>query len=143
LSKDELRAGEDRKLIPEGRYTAQCVEAKRGMVGVTTTKGTSSRTPKVVMRFKIVDGKFTGEEIPMYLNINYKSVPAGAKFYQSWVIANNCRKPNRRDRMPLDIFKGHIFTVGVKTVRPKFGDGTDKPEPFWYSRVDEIYEKQA
>jgi hypothetical protein len=145
LSKEDLRAGEDRKLIPEGKYTAQCVEAKRSMVGVETTKGTFARTPKVVLRFFITEGKYQGEEIPMFLNVNYKRIPFGSKFYQCWVIANDCNKPNRREkgRMSLEIFKDHIFTVGVKTVKPRFRDGTEKPEPFWYSRVDEIYEKQA
>jgi hypothetical protein len=143
LSHEDLRAGEDRKLIPEGKYTAQCIEAKRGMVGVETSKGTYARTPKVVMKFKIIDGQYRDEEIPMFLNVNYKQIPFGSKFYQYWVIANDCIKPNRRDRMPLEKFKDHIFTVGVKTVKPKFRDGKEKPKPFWYSRIDEIYEKQA
>jgi hypothetical protein len=45
--------------------------------------------------------------------------------------------------MSLEIFKNHIFTVGVVTVKPKYKDGSEKPQVFWYSRVDEIYEKQA
>ena len=143
LSKQDLRAGDDRKLIPEGKYTAQCIEAKRSMVGMETTKGTFARTPKIVLSFKIIDGQYQGEEIPMFLNVNYIRIPFGSKFYHCWVIANDCIKPNRRDRMPLEKFKGHIFTVGVKTVKPRFRDGKEKPEAFWYSRVDEIYEKQA
>jgi hypothetical protein len=143
LSHEDLRAGEDRKLIPEGKYTAQCIEAKRGMVGVETSKGTYARTPKVVMKFKIIDGQYRDEEIPMFLNVDYKQIPPGAKFYQWWVIANDCIKPSRKDRMPLEKFRGHIFTVGVTTVKPKFKDGKEKPNPFWYSRVDEIYEKEA
>ena len=83
-----------------------------------------------------------GEEIPMYLNVDYKRIPPGSKFYQSWTIAAG-RKPGRSDRMCLQVFKSHVFTVGVKTVKPKFEDGTEKPETFWYSRVNEIYEKCA
>ena len=143
MLKEDLIAGEDRKLIPEGKYTAQCIEAKKGMVGVETTKGTFARTPKIVLRFKVIDGQYRDEEIPMFLNVNYKRIPFGSKFYQCWMIANDCKRPSRRDRMPLEKFKGHIFTVGVKTVKPKFRDGKERPEPFWYSRVDEIYEKQA
>lgn len=143
MSKDDLRAGEDRKLIPEGEYTAQCLEAKKGMVGVETTKGTFARTPKVVLRFLITEGEYQGEEIPMFLNVNYKRIPFGSKFYQCWVIANDGKRPNRRDRMTPEKFKDHIFNVGVKTVKGKFGDGREKPESLWYSRVDEIYEKQA
>ncbi len=141
LSEDPI-AGEDRKLIPEGKYSAQCTEAKRGWVGQRTTKGTFSRTPKIVLRFRLVEGAFQGEEILMYVNADYKPFPAGSKFYQCWVIAKG-KKPARRDRMTLDVFKGHIFTVGVKTVKPKFEDGTEMPNSLWYSKVGEIYEKQA
>lgn len=142
LNEDPI-AGEGRELIPEGKYTAQCIEAKKGMVGVETTKGTYARTPKVVMKFRITAGQHQGKEIPMFLNINYRRIPSGSKFYQCWVIANDCKKPNRRDRMSLEKFRDHIFTVGVITVKPKFKDGREKPDPFWYSRVDEIYEKHA
>lgn len=143
MSKEDLRAGEDRKLIPEAKYTAHCFKAKKEMVGVETTKGTFARTPKIVLRFQITEGKYQGQEVPMFINANYKTVPSGSKFYRSWVIANDLRKPNRRDRMSLEIFKNHIFTVGVVTVKPKYKDGSEKPQVFWYSRVDEIYEKQA
>jgi hypothetical protein len=139
---EELIAGEDRKLIPEGKYSAQCIDVKREMVGQRTNKGTFARTPKIILKFKLLEGQVQGEEIPMYINADYKPFPAGSKFYQCWVIAKG-RKPARRDRLTLEVFKDHIFTVGVKTVKPKFEDGTEKPECLWYSRVDEIYEKQA
>lgn len=138
-----LIAGEDRPLIPEGKYSAQCIEAKKALIGVGTTKGTSTKIQKIVLKFRIIDGQFQGKEIPMFLNVNYNRIPSGSKFYQAWTVANDLRKPNRRDRMSLGVFRGHVFTVGVKTVKTKFSDGTEKPEPFWYSRVDEIYEKQA
>jgi hypothetical protein len=142
VSKEDLIAGEDRKLIPEGKYTAQCIEAKKVMVGQRTTKGTYARTPKVILTFKLTEGGFQGEKSLMYINANYRPFPAGSKFYQCWVIAKG-RKPARRDRMSLDAFKDHIFIIGIKTVKPKFEDGTEKPEDFWYSRVSEIYEKCA
>ncbi len=66
MSKEDLRAGEDRKLIPEGKYTAQCFEAKKGMVGVETTKGTFARTPKIVLRFKIIDGQYRDKRSPCF-----------------------------------------------------------------------------
>jgi len=140
--KDDLIAGEDRKLIPEGKYSAQCIEAKKGMVGQRTTKGTYARTRKVILTFKLIEGEFQGEKILMYINADYKPFPAGSKFYQCWVIAKG-RKPVRRGRMTLDVFKDHIFTVAVKTVKPKFNDGREMPEALWYSKVDEIYEKCA
>ena len=142
MSREDLRAGEDRKLIPEGKYSAQCIEAKKGMIGQRTTQGTYTRTPKIILKFRLIEGQFQRDEILMYINANYKPFPAGSKFYHCWVIAMG-RKPARRDRLALDVFKGHIFTVGVKTVKPKFEDGTERPEPFWYSRVNEIYEKCA
>jgi len=142
-SDEDLIAGEDRKLIPEGKYTAECIEAKKSMVGMETTKGTYARTPKIVLRFRITDGQYQGVEVPMFLNANYERIPFGSKLYQCWMIANDCKRPSRTDRMSLKTFKEHVFTIGVKTVKPKFRDGKEKPEPFWYSRVDEIYEKQA
>ncbi len=141
-SEEDLIAGEDRKLIPEGKYSVQCIEAKKGMVGQRTTKGTYARPPKIILKFRLIEGQFQGEEILMYFNANYKPFPAGSKFYQCWVIAKG-QKPARRDKMALDVFKGHIFTVGVTTVKPKFEDETERPKPFWYSRVSEIYDKCA
>ncbi len=140
--KEDLIAGEDRELIPEGKYSAQCIEAKKGMVGQKTAQGTYTRTPKIILKFKLMERQFQGEEILMYVNADYKLFPAGSKFYQCWAIAKG-RKPARRDRMPLDVFKNHIFTVGVKTVKPKFENGAEMPESCWYSRVNEIYEKCA
>lgn len=142
MLKEDLIAGEDRELIPEAKYSAQCIEAKKEMVGQKTAQGTFTRTPKIILKFKLIEGQFQEKELLMYVNAAYKPFPAGSKFYQCWVIAKG-RKPARRDRMTLDVFKGHIFTVGVKTVKPKFEDGTEKPEAFWYSRVNEIYEKCA
>ena len=130
-------------MIPEGRYTAQCIKAKTEMVGVETAKGTYAKTPKAVLIFRITDGQYQGKEIPMFLNVKYQRIPAGSKFYHCWVIANDCLKPKRKDRMSLEVFKNRIFSVGVKTVRPKFTDGKEKPQTFWYSRVNEIYEKVA
>ena len=92
---------------------------------------------------KITDGEYLDEEIPMFLNANYRSIPSGSKLYRSWLIANNLKKPNRRDRMSLKVFRGHFFTVEVVTVKQKYSDGLEKPQVFWYSGVDEIYEKQA
>ena len=142
-SSEDLIAGEDRTLIPEGKYTAHCIEAKNRQVGQTTGKGTYAQTLKAILKFKIIDGEYQGQEIPMFLNVNYERIPFGSKFYQFWVIANDCKRPGRKDRMSLDKFKGHIFSVGLKTVKRTFEDGTEKPESLWYSRVDEIYEKLA
>jgi len=139
---DDLKAGDDRPLIPEGKYTAYCLEARKEMVGQRTNKGTSARTPKIVLTFKITEGQYQDNEILMYINADYKTFPAGSKFYQCWVIASG-RRPARNDRMSLDVFRNHIFTVGVTTVKPKSPDGTDVPEALWYSRVDWIYEKCA
>ena len=141
-SEEDPIAGEDRILIDEGKYSAQCIEAKRGMVGQRTGKGTFARVPKIILKFKLLEGQGQGGEILMYVNADYKPFPPGSKFYQCWVVATG-RKPARRDRMTLDVFRGHIFIVGVTTVKPKFEDGTEKPRPFWYSKVNEIYEKCA
>ena len=38
--------------------------------------------------------------------------------------------------MPSKIFMNGIFEAVVRTVKPKFPDGTEKPEWFHYSIVD-------
>ncbi len=139
----ELVAGQERMLIPEGKYTAQCISANKGLIGVETTAGTFSRAPKIVLKFQIIDGPHMGSVIPLFINANYTQFPESSKFYQIWVIANNNLKPKRRDKMSLDVFKNHVFTIGIVTVKPNFKDGTPKPEVFWYSKVDEVYERQA
>ena len=139
---EDLKAGEGRKLIPEGIYTAQCIEAKKDMVGQKTPKGTFAMTPKVILKFRIIEGEHQGTELPMFINAKYKFFNPGTLFYKSWVIASG-RKPERKNRMSLEVFKGHIFTVRVRTSRPSFGDRTETPEILWYSTVAEIYEKQA
>lgn len=146
MSQEELRedpiAGADRKLIPEGRYTAQCIDIKKATVAQKTVKGTFAKTPKIVLKFKILEGEYRGIDLLMYINANYTFFNPGTLFYRSWMIASG-RKPERRNRMSLQVFRNHIFTVLVKTSKPQFGDGSEMPEMFWYSRVAEICEKQA
>ena len=140
---DELRPGKERPLIPDGIYEAQCIKAKMAEVGVLTTKGTSARTPKAVLTFRITQGEHKGFEIPMFLNANYHRIPFGSKLYQYWVIANDGKRPNRKDRLSLRVFEGHIFEIKVTTVKGRMGDNREKPPALWYSRVDEVLEKLA
>ncbi len=66
----------------------------------------------------------------------FKKVPRGSKYFEQWVIANNNIQPSRKDRMSSAIFKNGIFEAVVRTVKPKFPDGTEKPKCFHYSIVD-------
>jgi hypothetical protein len=122
-------------LIPEGKYTAQCIEAKKSMVGMETTRGTFALTPKIVLKFRIIDGQYQEEEVPMFLN------PITKRSHQVQILSFMvCKQPQEsltEVTECLEIFKNHIFTVGVVTVKPKY-NGSEKPQVFWYSRVDDL-----
>ena len=132
----DLHAGEERALIPEGRYIAQCINCEKGQ--------SHHNSLKLFLTFTIIDGEHMGKELFMAINLinsrtkkPFKRVPTGSKYYQSWVIANFNMRPSRKDRMSPSIFKNGIFEVSVRTVRPKFPDGkTEKPGSFHYSVVD-------
>ena len=65
----------------------------------------------------------------------YVKVPPGSRYYEQWVIANGNIKPARNDRMSPAIFKNHFFEAVIRTVKPKFKDGTEKPDCFNYSII--------
>jgi hypothetical protein len=133
---EDFVADENRPLIPEGTYQVCCIR---------TEKGTSHfRSLKMFLRFKIVDpGQYMETELFMAMNLintrtgkPSKKVPTGSKYFEQWVIANKNISPSRNDRMSSAIFKNGIFEAVVRTVKPKFPDGTEKPECFHYSVVD-------
>lgn len=133
---EDFVADEIRPLIPEGTYQVCCIRIE---------KGTSHfRSLKMFLGFKIVDpGEYMGTELFMAMNLidtktakPFKKVPRGAKYFEQWVIANKNIHPRRNDRMSPAIFKNGVFKAVVRTVRPKFPDGTEKPECFHYSVID-------
>ena len=133
---DDFEADETRPLIPEGSYQVCCIRIEKG--------ASHFRSLKMFLRFKIVDpGQYFETELFMAMNLidtktgkPFKKVPRGSKYFEQWVIANNNIHPRRKDRMSSTIFKNGVFEAIVRTVKPKFPDGTEKPECFHYSVVD-------
>ena len=132
---EDFEADETRPLIPEGVYLVCCIRIEKG--------ASHFKSLKMFLRFKIVDpGQYLETELFMAMNLidtktnkPFKKVPRGSKYFEQWVIANNNINPRRKDRMSSKIFKDGIFEAVVKTVKPKFEDGTEKPECFYYSIV--------
>ncbi len=132
----------ERILIPEGFYQVQCIGDE---------KGYSHRNAfKLFLWFRITDGQYLGSELFLPFNLinpktrePYKSFPEGSKYYGNWVIANLNRKPDRRDQMPVKIFKEGLFEAHVRTVKPSFPDKTEKPECFHYSIIDYLKRRLA
>ena len=111
----DLVAGNERPLIPEGRYTAQCIRCEKGH--------SHHNSLKLFLTFKIIDGEFMDKELFMAMNLMdsktkkpFRKIPAGSKYYKSWTIANYNMRPNRQDRMSPKIFKNVIFEVSVRTI---------------------------
>lgn len=122
-------------LIQEGTYKVQCRNVEKNY--------SHNKALKMFLIFRIIDGPHAGIELFMAISLMdsrtgkpFKKVPRGSKYFQNWVIANRDRLPNRNDRMTSKIFKDAIFEAVVRIVKPKFPDGTDKPECFRYSIVD-------
>lgn len=140
---DNLFADESRPLIPEGIYQVSCVRFEKA--------SSHFRTLKMFLHFKIVTpGQYMGTELFMAMNMidtktgkPFKQVPRGSKYYEHWVLANNNIFPLRNDRMSPKIFLNGVFEAMVKTVKPKFPDGTDKPDSFHYSIVDYMKRRLA
>jgi len=138
----DLTAGEERPLIPAGRYTAQCIRCEKGQ--------SHYNSQKLFLTFKILDGEHIGVELFMAMNLidsrtnkPFKRIPAGSKYYKSWTIANYNIRPNRQDRMSPKIFKNGICEVSVRTVKPPYPDGkTELPEGHHYSVVDYIISRK-
>jgi hypothetical protein len=138
----DLVAGEERPLIPEGRYTAQCIRCKKGQSHFNSLK--------LFLTFKILDGEFLETKLFLAINLTdsrtgkpFKKVPLGSKYYKNWTIANYNLRPSRHDRMSPKIFQSGIFEVSVRTVKPKYPDGkTELPYGFHYSVVDFIISRK-
>lgn len=138
----DLIAGEARPLIPDGKYTAQCIGCNKSQSHYNSLK--------LFLWFKIIDGQHLGVELFMAMNLidtrtrqPFKRVPAGSKFYKNWTIANYNRRPNRKDRMSPKIFENGIFEISVRTVKPTYPDGkTEMPDIFRYSVADHIISRK-
>jgi hypothetical protein len=142
-NEDEFTADDARPLIPEGIYDVFCTGVEKGVAHFASLK--------MYLKFKIVNpGQYMDTKLFMAINLiniktgkPFKKVPRGSKYYQQWVIANGNSKPVRDDRMSPKIFVNRIFKAVVKTVKPKFPDGTEMPECFYYSVIEYLKERVA
>jgi len=142
-NEDEFIADDALPLMPEGIYDVYCTGVEKGVAHFGSLK--------MYLKFKIVNpGQYVDTKLFMAINLintktgkPFKKVPHGSKYYQQWIIANGNNKPARDDRMSSAIFKNRIFRAVVKTVKPKFPDGTEKPECFYYSVIEYLKERVA
>ena len=121
-----FEAGAPRPLIPEGTYKARVIKYK---------KQNYRWGEKITLTYQITEPyKYEGIELPMYMNA-YKKYHSSSTYYEAWVIATG-KIPPRTDRMSPAIFRNGLFEVVVATVKPKFKDGTEKPDCLHYSKID-------
>ncbi len=134
---NEFVADEQKPLIPEGEYQAECIKIDKGR--------SHSNAWKLFLKFKIYDWMNLDDNPILFMAMNYptRKVPTGSKYYKNWVIANHNKVPKRGDRMPVKIFKFNFFKVRVRTVKPKYPDGKLMPECFHYSVVDFLIERET
>ena len=141
MQDDGFEADDSRPLIPEGFYKVRGIKREKVYL--------HNRTPKLIVTFKITSpAQYEGTELFMAINLidtktgkEFKKVPSGSKYYEQWVIANGNIKPSRKDRMSPVIFINGYFEAYVRTVKPKFKDGTYKPDTFYYSIIDYLKDR--
>ena len=128
-------------LLPEGIYQAQCVHYEIGR--------SHPHSQKLFLHFQITEGQYLGERLFMAINLTdnkgriKRKFGQSSRFYEAWVIANDNQHPPRNDRMSPSKFKNGIFEVKVRTTKPKYTDGRNKPECFHYSVVDYLIKRLA
>lgn len=137
---EEFQVSRDpRPLIPDGVYEAVCNRAE------VVEFFKFGRARKIILHFEIYGGDHTGSVLFLAMacpRVGGK-VGIGSKLYANYLIANGGIAPGRRDRMTLSIFKRRMFRVMVKTVKPRFEDGAEKPGRFHYSIISELIERLA
>jgi len=124
------------KLVPDGKYEAQCFKHDSRFV--------FGKTRKVFLHFKILElGEHFGKMIFQAYNMPYdRKIKVGSKYYKTWCMVNEWRKPSRNAKMSPKLFLNRIYRIKTRTVKPKH-DGKQMPENFWYSVVDKILEVSA
>lgn len=134
---EEFDVDDARPLIPDGLYQAACYHAQF----VELFKFGKAR--KLFLWFKVYEGAHAGTRLFLAMAAPPKGgkMGVGSKMYQQYLIANGGKPPGRRDRPTMRVFKEKLFRVQVKTVVPRFEDGTPKPTQCHYSIVSELLER--
>ena len=132
----EFVCADDKPLIPDDVYEAQCIKYD--------SKFILGNTRKVFLNFKIIEsGEHHGKVIFQAFNMPYNGrIKTGSKYYKTWVMVNKWQKPSRNAKMSPRLFKGKIYNVKTRTVKPQH-NGKEMPQQFWYSVVDEILDVNA
>jgi len=125
------KCDDEKVLIPDDLYEAQCVRYDSGFV--------FGKARKLFLHFKITElGEHNGKKIFMVFNMRYdKKIKSGSKYYKTWVQVNGWKKPSRNARMSPRIFKNKVVQIATRTVKPTH-NGKKMPKEFWYSIVDSI-----
>jgi hypothetical protein len=130
----EFICSDDRPLIPDGIYEAQCYAYDNGFC--------LGKTRKTFLKFKILTpGEHFQKEIFMAFNMPYDGkIKSGSKYYKTWCKVNGWQKPSRNAKMSPRLFINKIYKIKTRTVNPPQPNGEEMPEDFWYSVVDSIIE---
>jgi len=120
-------------LIPNGVYEAQCIKYDNKFV--------LGKTKKTFLTFRIVSlSEHQGKEIFQAFNMPYDGkIKTGSKYYKTWCMVNDWRRPSRNAKMSPRIFLNKIYRIKTRTVRP-LHNKKEMPQDYWYSVVDEIIE---
>ncbi len=132
-NRNVLRARPYPVRVTDAEYLATCVKAfgpHKSIYGNT-----------VYLTFRIVEGQYAGQTIPMFLR--FSTFPT-SNFFRCWCIANE-GLPSRNARLSPRMFLGKTYTIRTVTVRPrqritgkdgKIRSGDPLPDFFSYSKVD-------
>jgi len=121
-----------RSLIPDGKYEVQCTGYDNSFC--------LGKARKLFLYFRIIEGEYEGTKLFQAFNIPYdERIKSGSKYYKTWVMVNQWRKPSRNTKMSPRLFLNHVYRIKTRTVKPKHND-QPMPEAFRYSVVDEILE---
>src|SRR5687768_14172275 len=124
--------------VPDGRYQVGYLDY--------STRRIMGRFPKLLLRFKIADGKYTGLILPRYYGVReLKGKPADNGRFKVGPKSDFARdffrlfpvRVGRLDRMPMSYFDGCLFEVDVATVTHD-ADQREIPEPLQYSVITDI-----
>lgn len=138
---DGFVADDRRPLIPEGEYLVQCNEVK-------VIRYFDSQ--RLRLCFKILEGQHADTMLEMFLNLmdgktgsRFKKVSPASNYYKNWFIANGCRQPERRDRMPYKIFQDGIFRVKIRNATPRYPNSRERmPDGMQYSVVGYLIRRE-
>ena len=135
-------AFKDWPLIPAGVYKAVCFHYEIGISHL--------HSQKLFLHFRIIEeGPYYEKMLFMAINMAdnkgriKKSFGQRSKLYESWVIANFNQRPDSTDSIEFRIFINSIFEVKVRTTKPKYNDGSEKPGCFHYSIIDRLTTRLA